>query len=98
MDTQDIYFEGRIAAWVTRAGIAFSSWVDELDHDDPVWRFICAASACAFDVLNGGVSAPFSEDVAMAYARGTFVGAAQFDSTRPNRLGPLYPTFIVREL
>jgi hypothetical protein len=41
---------------------------------------------------------PFSEDVAMAYARGAFVGAEQFDSTRPNRLGPLYPTFIVREI
>jgi hypothetical protein len=76
----------------------FAAWVDELERDDPVWQFISAASACAFDVLNGLLSAPFGEDVATAYARGAFVGAARFDSSRPDGLGPLYPTHIVREL
>ena len=98
VDAQDIFYDGRLAAWVTRPGIVFATWVDELDHDDPVWRFICAASVCAFDVLNGLLTSPYNVDVATAYARGAFVGATRFDATRPNRLSPQFPPFIVREL
>jgi hypothetical protein len=96
VDGQVIYYEGQITATVTPVGIAFSAWVANFRPDDPIWRFIAAASNCAFDVLNGALEGPYSEHLATAYARGAIVGAAGFDASRPYGLSPLFPPSMVR--
>jgi hypothetical protein len=89
-----IYFEGRLAATVTPIGIAFSAWAGELPRDDPVWRIVAAAAACAFDVLTGCLAGPFTEDLAVVYARGAAIGAAAFE---PAGITPPFPPATVRD-
>ena len=96
VDGQCIYYDGRLAATVTPVGIAFDAWIGALARDDPEWRFVAAAAACAFDVLTGALALPFTNELALAYARGATVGATGFDSTRADGLTDAFPPSTVR--
>ena len=98
VDTQIIYFEGHVAAVATEVGVIFAAWVHALERDDPIWRFIAAAAACAYDVVNGALAGPYTEALGTAYARGAFIGADRFDRSDPSGMSSLYPPSTVRNV
>jgi hypothetical protein len=94
--SEDIYFQGSLAATVTEVGIALSPWVRALEQDDPTWLFLAAVSICAYDVVTGSLTGPFTENLAMAYARGAFYGAAGLDDGLARRLSDHFAGSMLR--
>ncbi len=67
-----VTYQGRLAAVCTRHRVYFADWIEILELDHPVRRFVSAMCLYAGEVLNGP-AAPYTDTTARRRARDRLV-------------------------
>lgn len=73
MKLQPVTYRGRLAAVCSPHRVYFAEWIEILELDHPVRRFVGAMCLYAGEVLNGSAAASYSDDDARRRARARLI-------------------------